>query len=137
MKCTALNLSWVSLVLGLSALPSAAERNLVPTIGSAPDVCFERPSEPGWMQNIALRDAYQRVLVQDIYRAQNLESIVQTETCNCATRFPSWDHAESTFRETHAGAERWEMLQASDTYNRRANELRPQAQTICEAEGNW
>lgn len=137
MKCTALNLAWVSLVLGLSALPSTAERNLVPTIGLAQDVCIERPSEPEWMQNIALRDAYKRVLVQDIYRAQNLESIVQTETCNCATRFPSWDQAESTFRENHAGAERWEMLQASDTYNRRASELRTQAQTICEAEGNW
>jgi len=29
------------------------------------------------------------------------------------------------------------MLQASDIYNRRANELRPQAKTICEAAGNW
>jgi hypothetical protein len=125
MKCTAVNLAWVSYVLGLSALPSTAERNLVPTIASTPDVCIERPSEPEWMQNIALRDAYQRVLIQDIHRAQNLESIVQTETCNCATR------------ENHAGAERWEMLQASDTYNRCANELRTQAQTICEAEGNW
>ena len=80
MKCTALNVAWVSFVLGLSALPSTAERNLVPTIGSTPDVCAERPSEPEWMQNIALRDAYQRVLVQDIYRAQNLEGIVQAET---------------------------------------------------------
>ena len=137
MKCTALNLIGVSFLLGLSALPSTAERNLVPTIGSAPDVCIERPSEPEWMQNIALRDAYQRVLVQDIYRAQNLERIVQTAICDCATRYPSWSQAESTFRENHAGAERWEMLQASDTYNRRANELRPQAQAICETVGNW
>jgi hypothetical protein len=29
------------------------------------------------------------------------------------------------------------MLLASDTYNRRANDLRPQAQAICETAGNW
>ena len=137
MRFTALNLAWVSFLLGLSALPSTAERKLVPTIDSTPDVCIERPSEPEWMQNIALRDAYQRVLVQDVYRMQNLESIVQTETCNCATRFPSWDQAESAFRENHVNADRSEMLQASDTYNHRANDLRLQAKAICEAAGNW
>lgn len=137
MKHVTLYVIWLSFGLGLFAQPTLAERSLVPTIGSTPDVCVERPSEPDWMQNIALRDAYQRVLVQDIYRAQNLERIVQTETCNCATRFPSWDQAESTFRENHANADRSEMLQASDTYNRRANGLRSQAQAICEAVGNW
>ena len=30
------------------------------------------------MQEIPLRQAYQRVLVQDIYRAQNLERVVET-----------------------------------------------------------
>ena len=84
-----------------------------------------------------LRDAYQRVLVQDIYRAQSMGRIVETGSCDCATRFPTWDTAEGTFRENHADADRSEMLQASDTYNRRANELRPQAQAICEAAGNW
>ena len=56
------------------------------------------------MENIALRDAYQRVLVQDIYRAQNMERIVETGSCDCATRFPTWDSAEGTFRENHADA---------------------------------
>ena len=119
------------------ASPLMEERNLIPSLESIPDVCPERPSEPDWMQNIALRDAYQRVLVQDIYRAQNLERIVETESCDCATRFPTWDSAEGTFRENHANADRSDMLQASDTYNRQANELRPQAQAICEAAGNW
>jgi hypothetical protein len=114
-----------------------AERNLIPSLESIPDVCSERPNEPDWMQNIALRDAYQRVLVQDIYRAQNMERVVETGSCDCATRFPTWDSAEVTFRENHADADRSEMLQASDTYNRHANDLRPQAQAICEAAGNW
>jgi len=89
------------------------------------------------MQNIAFRDAYQRVLVQDIYRAQNMERIVETGTCDCGLRFPAWDNAEVTFQENHANANRSEMLQASDSYNRRANDFRPEAQAICEAVGNW
>ena len=137
MKYRIVRLTWLTVALGLIAPPLVAERNLIPSLESIRDVCSERPNEPVWMENIALRDAYQRVLVQDIYRAQSMERIVETGFCDCATRFPTWGSAESTFRENHADADRSEMLQASDTYNRRANDLRPQAQAICEATGNW
>ena len=89
------------------------------------------------MQNITVREAYKRVLVQDIYRAQNIERIVETGSCTCDTRFPAWEAAETEFRERFATTERWEMLAASDTYNRRVNALRPDAMAICETEGNW
>lgn len=89
------------------------------------------------MQNISVREAYKRVLAQDIYRAQNLERIVSTGSCSCETRFPSWAEAEIVFHEGFATAERWEMLDASDTYNRHANKLRQEAMAICKAEGNW
>ena len=133
----AAQIALVAWVMGLIAPPSVAERNLVPSLERTYTVCPDRPAEPDWMQNIALRDAYQRVLVQDIYRAQNLERIFETGTCSCEVRFPAWDRAEIIFRENHATATRWEMLDASDTYNRRANNLRPQAEAICEAAGNW
>jgi hypothetical protein len=123
--------------LGLTASPAFAERNVVPTLERSFNVCPDRPAEPIWMQGIPLRRAYQRVLVQDIYRAQNLERIVETDSCACETRFPSWDAAEAVFRERYANDERWEMLQASDAYNRRANAARPAAKAICEAAGNW
>lgn len=130
-------LTCLTIVLGLIAPPMLAERNLIPSLESSPDVCSEPPNEPDWMQNIALRDAYQRVLVQDIYRAQSMKRIVETGSCDCATRFPTWDSAEGTFRQNHVDANRSDMLQASDGYNRRANDFRPQAQAICEAAGNW
>ncbi|ATG45609.1 hypothetical protein [Phaeobacter piscinae] len=126
-----------ALVLGLTSAPGFAERNLVPTLERSFDVCPDRPAEPMWMQEIPLRQACQRVLVQDIYRAQNLERIVETESCDCEIRFPSWDAAEATFRERYANDKRWEMLQASDAYNRRANVARPAAKAICDAAGNW
>ena len=126
-----------ALVLGLTSAPGFAERNLVPTLERSFDVCPDRPAEPMWMQEIPLRQAYQRVLVQDIYRAQNLERIVETVSCACEIRFPSWAAAEAVFRERHASDERWEMLRASDANNRRANAARPAAKAICDAAGNW
>ncbi|WP_281858714.1 hypothetical protein [Litoreibacter halocynthiae] len=137
MKYRIVRLTWLTIALGLIAPPLMAERNRIPSLESIPDVCSERPNEPDWIENIALRDAYQRVLVQDIYRAQNMERIVETGSCDCASRFPTWDSAEGTFRKNHAYADRSDMLQASDFYNRRANEFRSQAQAICEAAGNW
>ncbi|MEL7518697.1 MAG: hypothetical protein AAFU49_13280 [Pseudomonadota bacterium] len=121
----------------LIAVPALAERNLVPNLNNAPDVCADRPAEPDWMQNIPLRESYKRVLVQDIYRAQNLERIAETGICDCDTRFPSWDAAEAVFFDRFANAERWEMLEASDVFNRRASAVRSEAMAICEAVSNW
>jgi DNA-binding transcriptional LysR family regulator len=132
-----LALTALALGLGLTAAPAFAERDLVPTLERSFNVCPDRPTEPIWMQDIPLRQAYQRVLVQDIYRAQNLERIVETGNCDCEIRFPSWDAAEAMFRERHTSDERWEMLQVSDGYNRRANDVRLEAKVLCDAEGNW
>lgn len=127
----------IAFALERAASPSAAERNLVPSLEHSFDVCTDRPAEPEWMQNIPLRQAYQRVLVQNIYRTQNLERIVEIGSCTCEIRFPPWDEAETTFHEHHANDERWEMLRSSDAYNRRANLVRLDAKAICEAAGNW
>ena len=137
MKPARLTLALIALAVSLLAVPALAERNMLPTLDRRFDVCPDRPAEPVWMQEIPLRQAYQRVLVQDIYRTQNLERIVESGNCDCETRFPSWDEAEAVFHEHHASDERWEMLEASDFYNRRANDVRLEAKAICEAAGNW
>ena len=132
-RCLAL----APLALSLTPTFAVAERDLVPTLDRSFDVCPDRPAEPVWMQETPLRQAYQRVLVQDIYRAQNLERVVEIGNCDCATRFPSWNAAEAVFWDSYASDERWEMLQASDAYNRRANAARTAAKAICDAAGNW
>jgi hypothetical protein len=137
MKRARHSLALTALTLSLAAAPAVADRNLVPSLERSFDVCPDRPAEPLWMQEIPLSQVYHRVLVQDIYRAQNLERVVETGRCDCETRFPSWEAAEAVFRERYASNERWEMLQASEGYNRRANAARPEAQAICEAAGNW
>lgn len=137
MRLARLSVALTGVALSLLAVPAFAERNMVPTLDRSFDVCADRPTEPAWMQEIPLRQAYQRVLVQDIYRAQNLERIVEIGNCDCETRFPSWGAAEEVFHKQHASDERWEMLEASDAYNRRANDVRLEAKAICEAAGNW
>jgi hypothetical protein len=130
-------LYFIAIAALVTPRPIVAEQDLVPRLDSTSDTCPGRPSEPQWMQEIGIRDAYRRVLVQDIYRAQSLARIVEADDCSCEMRFPAWDVAEAEFLERFATAERWEMLEASDAYGREANALRPQAMAICEAAGNW
>ena len=137
MRTTRFRLALTVLALGLTSTLAFAERNLVPSLERSFDVCPDRPPEPEWMKNIPLRQAYQRVLVQDIYRAQNLERIVEAGNCDCETRSPSWEAAEAEFHEQHASDERWKILEASDAYNQRANDVRLEAKAICETAGNW
>lgn len=130
-------LYFIAIAALLTPRPIVAEQDLVPRLDSTSDICPDPPNEPQWMREIAIRDAYRRVLVQDIYRARSLGRIVEAGDCSCQTRFPAWDAAEAEFLERFASAERWEMLDASDAYGREANALRPEAMAICEAQGNW
>jgi hypothetical protein len=129
--------AWAGLVVLCCATAAAAERNLIPTLDSQPDVCPEQPPEPDWMQNIDVRDSYKRLLVQQIYRAQSMQRIVERQDCACPTRYPAWDNAEAVFFEDFAAAEYWDIVEATSDYRRVANELRPEAVPICEAAGNW
>lgn len=99
-------LSLATLLIVIAAYPALAERNLIPTIDSVSNICPDRPEEPQWMQEISIRDAYQRVLVQDIYGAHSLAHVVEAGDCACGTRFPPWDSAEAEFFDRFANAER-------------------------------
>ncbi|MDJ0825851.1 MAG: hypothetical protein QNJ16_10145 [Rhodobacter sp.] len=129
--------SCACLIVLLSATVVAAERNLIPTLENQPDVCREQPPEPDWMQNIGVRESYKRILVQQIYRAQSMQRVVDAQGCACATRYPSWEAAESVYFESFGAAEYWDIVEATSEYRRRANELRLEAMPICEAAGNW
>lgn len=134
MKCTAF-LAGVITLLSVSAV--SAERNLIPTLDNQPDVCPEQPPEPNWMQEIDIRDAYKRLLVQQIYRAQSMQRIVEAQDCACAIRYPSWKAAETVYFDSYATADYWDVVEATSAYRRQANELRLSAMPICQAAGNW
>ncbi|GGM17965.1 hypothetical protein GCM10011534_45020 [Pseudooceanicola nanhaiensis] len=119
------------------ATAGVAERNLVPTLDNHPDVCPDQPPEPEWMQNIDVRESYKRLLIQQIYRDESMQSIVDAQNCDCPTRFPSWEAAERVYVERFASSEYWDVVEATSAYRRQANELRRAAMPICEAAGNW
>jgi hypothetical protein len=121
----------------LSATGACAERNLIPTLDNQPDICPEQPPEPDWMQDIDVRDSHKRLLVQQIYRVQSMQRIVDAQDCACPVRYPTWAAAEAEYFETYAAAEYWDVNEATAEYRRQANDLRPEAMPICEASGNW
>ncbi len=126
-----------SLLVVLSATAGVAERNLIPNLENQPDVCSNQPPEPEWMQNIDVRESHKRLLIQQIYRAQSMQRIVEAQSCECPTRYPSWEAAEGVFVDQFAASEYWDIVEAKSEYQRRANELRREAMPICEAVGNW
>ena len=125
------------LLVVLGATAGVAERNLIPTLDNQPDVCPDQPPEPQWMQDIDVRESHKRLLIQQIYRAQSLQRIVEAQSCECPTRYPSWDPAEGIFVKHFAASEYWDIVEATSEYRRQANELRREAMPICEAAGNW
>ncbi|OSQ49793.1 hypothetical protein [Marivita geojedonensis] len=126
-----------SLLVALSATAGVAERNLIPTLENQPDVCPNQPPEPEWMQNIDVRESHKRLLIQQIYRAQSMQRIVEAQGCECPTRYPPWEAAEGVFVENFAASEYWDIVEATSEYRRQANDLRREAMPICEAAGNW
>jgi len=125
------------LLVVLCATAGVAERNLIPTLDSPPDVCPDQPPEPQWMQDIDLRESHKRLLIQQIYRAQSMQRIVEAQSCECQTRYPPWEAAEGVFVEHFAASEYWHIVEATSEYRRQANDLRREAMPICEAAGNW
>ncbi|SPJ31319.1 hypothetical protein [Falsiruegeria mediterranea] len=130
-------LAYAVLFVFCFAKGSIAERNLIPSLNNQPDVCPEQPPEPEWMQNIETRESYKRLLVQQIYRADSMQRIVDAQNCECDVRYPSWTSAESTFVKNYGAADYWDIVEATSAYGRQANELRKEAMPICEAAGNW
>lgn len=131
-----LTLLFCAIIL-MTPTAGSAERNLIRTLDNQVDVCPEQPPEPEWMQNIDIRESYKRLLVQQIYRAQSMQRIVDAQSCECHARFPSWEAAEAVFLETYATSEYWDVMEATSEFRRKANELRVEAMPICEVAGNW
>ncbi|EAQ02680.1 hypothetical protein OB2597_18227 [Pseudooceanicola batsensis HTCC2597] len=120
-----------------SATSSIAERSQSPARLNTPDVCPDQPPEPEWMREMGPRDAHKRLLIQQIYRAESMQRIVEAQSCECATRYPPWDAAEAEYRDRYATGEYWDIVEATSESRRLANELRKIAKPICEAAGNW
>ena len=134
MRCTALLASMVLLSASATAI---ADRALPSAMDAEPGTCPDQPTEPQWMQDINIRESHKRLLVQQIYRAESMQRIVDAGNCSCDTRYPSWDAAESVYFEKFAVADYQDVMEATDTYRRLANKIRLKAMPICEVARNW
>jgi hypothetical protein len=126
-------------ILWLSAsVAYPAEAQTVRTLESdTPRVCPEQPPQPEWVDNIPLRESHNKLLIQQMYRAQSMQAVADSGDCSCETRFPSWQKTETRFLETYAGLDRWKASERTEEYRATANEYRRIAMPICEEQGNW
>lgn len=126
------------LAAAINLLPAVTTaQGLVPTMESEFDFCQNRPTEPEWIDDLPVREAFKGLVVQTIYRAQSVERVVEAGECSCETRFPPWDSAVQHFNDRYLSSDRNELREANTRYLGQFNELRNSARTICEAEGHW
>lgn len=124
------------LLVALNANDAIAQNT--PTLGSeTPRVCPDQPPQPEWVDRIPLREAQNKVLIQQMYRAQSMQAVAESGDCSCETRFPSWATVETTFLEAYASLDRWGATERTEQYRDIANENRRVAKPICEQLGNW
>ena len=120
----------------IAAAPVSAQFKV--TLGSeTPRVCPDQPPQPAWVDDIPLRESHNKVLIQQMYRAQSMQAVAESGDCSCQTRFPSWASVETTFLETYARLDRWGATERTEEYRELANEHRKTAKPICEEQGNW
>jgi len=101
-------------------------------------VCPNRPPSPLIVENMDVRDAHRATLIQRMYSAGSLSSIVETGNCDCETRFPSWEPAVEYYLENYAMLEnRHEIQSRTSHYRRVINDSRDQAREVCRGQGNW
>jgi hypothetical protein len=128
----------VTFILLVAFNANYASAQITPTLGSeTPRVCPDQPPQPEWVDRIPLREAQNKVLIQQMYRAQSMQAVAESGDCSCETRFPSWATVETIFLEAYANLDRWGATERTEQYRDIANENRRVAKPICEQQGNW
>lgn len=139
MRCAAL-----ILLAGLASYPTQLPAQSTDFSDLSPSMertsyrtCNDRPPRPNWIETVDPKEAHKGLLVQEMYRAQGNQAVVEAGECACDIRFPSWDKVNQEFRSEYAALDRWQINELTSQYTRAANEARQSAQPICEAQGNW
>lgn len=100
--------------------------------------CADRPARPMIVEDMPFREAHRGILIQRMYSASALSSVVEDQDCSCDTRFPAWDATVEQYLELYAGIEdRHEILALTSDFRRTASDMRKLARPICIEVGNW
>lgn len=123
----------------VSAVASgAAAQSVSDSINNDYAFCADRPDRPMIVEDMPFREAHRGILIQRMYAASALTSVVEDQDCSCDTRFPSWDATVEQYLELYAGIEdRHEILALTSDFRRTASDMRRLARPICVEVGNW
>ena len=130
-------LAMVGLSSTLSA-QTAGNDDLTPTIQPQQyRICNDRPGRPAWAEALPIREAWKGLTLRGVYELRAWETIVATEDCACAVRFPDWAAADEQYQERFSTLTQAEHTYVQRDLKRQSNDLRPLVKAICEAQGNW
>lgn len=119
------------------SLPTVSAAQMVSS-GQTSEICPGRPNEPPIIQNMPVQEAYRTLLLQAMYSAYRYELVVQTGTCSCENRFPSWEPVVEYYLENYARLEdEWDVMDAQRPYDAAKRLHREPHRTICVQQGNW
>ncbi|RRH71083.1 hypothetical protein [Falsigemmobacter faecalis] len=100
-------------------------------------ICNDRPERLAWMETIVPREAYRAVTLMELYELRSWETIVRSQDCSCATRFPPWTNAGNEYDKTIRLLSAAEHTRKQRELRRQAAQLRSAVETVCRAQGNW
>jgi len=117
---------------------TAVNDDLTPTIQPQQfRICNDRPERPAWVEALPIREAWKGLTLRGLYELRAWETIVATEDCSCAVRFPAWDAADDEYQERFSTLTQAEQTDLQRDLKRQTNDLRARVKAICEAQGNW
>ena len=127
-----------SLMAVMLAPAIASAQMVAPAPEAVPDVCPNRPSNPAIIENMGVKDAHLTLLLQGMYKAVAYQNIVETGSCRCDQRFPSWEPVVQYYLEHYAGQDDHNTVRERRSYYRQSSSAnRPQVRDLCIAAGNW
>lgn len=117
---------------------TAVNDDLTPTIQPQQyRICNDRPERPAWAEALPIREAWKGLTLRGLYELRAWETIVATEDCSCAVRFPTWDAAEDEYQKSYAGLTQGEQTALRRQLRASQNAIAEHVETIREAQGNW
>ena len=91
------------------------------------------PALPQWADDLPPAEARRSLILQHLYNIGRQQAIIETNSCPCEVKFPSWDEAERQYQELTAGKDRDGIFKLASEVGREAGENLKQSLDICKA----
>lgn len=90
-----------------------------------------KPDQPQWAVDLPRSEAQQFLLLTALYDASRYQAIIESNSCPCETKYPSWDKADAQYQQIAQGRPTAETVELKRQAMREAKDFQFDALTIC------